>query len=77
MDDERLKNPNQPFGKDYFDEQLKRIRTIRLSERRFYQKLTDIYSQSTFFCIGFKPHSAFSLALPKLLQQAGHLHSLG
>lgn len=45
MDDERLKNPNQPFGKDYFDEQLERIRDIRSSERRFYQKITDIYSQ--------------------------------
>ena len=45
MDDDRLKNPNQPFGKDYFDEQLERIRDIRSSERRFYQKITDIYSQ--------------------------------
>ena len=45
MDDDRLKNPNQPFGKDYFDEQLERIRDIRTSERRFYQKITDIYKQ--------------------------------
>ncbi len=45
MDDERLKNPSQPFGKDYFDEQLERIRDIRASERRFYQKITDIYAQ--------------------------------
>jgi hypothetical protein len=45
MDDERLKNPNTIFGKDYFDEQLARIRDIRSSERRFYQKITDIYSQ--------------------------------
>ncbi len=45
MDDERLKNPNQPFGKDYFEEQLARIRDIRSSERRFYQKITDIYAQ--------------------------------
>jgi hypothetical protein len=45
MDDERLKNPNNIFGKDYFDEQLARIRDIRSSERRFYQKITDIYSQ--------------------------------
>lgn len=45
MDDERLKNPNNVFGKDYFDEQLARIRDIRSSERRFYQKITDIYSQ--------------------------------
>jgi len=45
MDDERLKNPKNPFGKDYFDEQLERIRDIRSSERRFYQKITDIYAQ--------------------------------
>lgn len=44
MDDERLKNPNNIFGKDYFEEQLARIRDIRSSERRFYQKITDIYS---------------------------------
>lgn len=45
MDDERLKNPQYLFGKDYFDEQLERIRDIRSSERRFYQKITDIYAQ--------------------------------
>jgi hypothetical protein len=45
MDDERLKNPEQPFGKDYFKEQLERIRDIRSSERRFYQQITDIYSE--------------------------------
>ncbi|MDY0104740.1 MAG: virulence RhuM family protein [Lentimicrobium sp.] len=45
MDDERLKKPDNIFGKDYFDELLERIRDIRSSERRFYQKITDIYSQ--------------------------------
>ena len=45
MDDERLKNPQNIFGHDYFEEQLARIRDIRSSERRFYQKITDIYSQ--------------------------------
>ncbi len=45
MDDERLKNPNYIFGQDYFEEQLARIADIRSSERRFYQKITDIYSQ--------------------------------
>ncbi len=44
MDDERLKNPNYIFGEDYFEEMLERIRNIRSSERRFYQKITDIYS---------------------------------
>jgi hypothetical protein len=45
MDDERLKDPKNHFGKDYFDEQLERIKNIRSSERRFYQKITDIFSQ--------------------------------
>ena len=45
MDDERLKNPNYIFGENYFEETLERIRNIRSSERRFYQKITDIYSQ--------------------------------
>lgn len=45
MDDERLKDPRHIFGKDYFEEQLARIRDIRSSERRFYQKITDIYAQ--------------------------------
>ena len=44
MDDERLKNPTRVFGQDYFEEQLARIRDIRSSERRFYQKITDIYA---------------------------------
>lgn len=45
IDDERLKQINH-FGKDYFDEMLERIREIRLSERRLYQKITDIYALS-------------------------------
>jgi hypothetical protein len=44
LDDERLKQGKQVFGKDYFDELLERIREIRASERRFYQKITDLYS---------------------------------
>ncbi len=44
MDDERLKQGKTLFGKDYFDELLERIREIRTSERRFYQKITDIYA---------------------------------
>lgn len=46
MDDERLKNFGTVLTKDYFQEQLERIREIRLSERRFYQKITDIYATS-------------------------------
>lgn len=46
MDDERLKNDGTILGKKYFEEQLERIREIRLSERKFYQKITDIYATS-------------------------------
>lgn len=46
MDDERLKNPNNLFGQDYFEQVEERIRDIRSSERRFYQKITDIYATS-------------------------------
>ena len=46
MDDERLKNDGTLLGKKYFEEQLQRIREIRLSERKFYQKITDIYATS-------------------------------
>jgi len=45
LNDEMLKN-GKPFGKDYFDELIERIREIRASERRFYQKITDIYALS-------------------------------
>jgi hypothetical protein len=44
LDDERLKNPGQ--GRDYFDELTRRLQDIRTSERRFYQKITDIYATS-------------------------------
>jgi len=47
MDDERLKNDGTILGKKYFEEQLQRIREIRLSERKFYQKITDIYATAS------------------------------
>jgi hypothetical protein len=46
IDDERLKNPNNSFGEDYFERLEEKIRDIRSSERRFYQKITDIYITS-------------------------------
>ena len=52
MNDERLKNP-QPFGADYFDELLERIRDIRASEKRFYEKVKEIYATS----IDYEPRS--------------------
>lgn len=45
MDVERLKNPQNLFGEDYFKEQLEKIRDIRSSERRLYQQITDIYAE--------------------------------
>lgn len=53
LDDERLKQGKRVFGKDYFDELLERILEIRASERRFYQKITDIYALSA----DYDPHA--------------------
>ncbi len=47
MDDERLKN-GRYFGKDYFQELLERVRSIRSSERRIYQQITDIFAECSF-----------------------------
>jgi hypothetical protein len=47
LDDDRLKQAKVMFGKDYFDELLERIREIRTSERRFYQKITDLYKEAS------------------------------
>ncbi|MBL8523360.1 MAG: virulence RhuM family protein [Betaproteobacteria bacterium] len=54
LDDDRLKQGSRLFGKDYFDELLERIREIRASERRFYQKITDIYAQCS---VDYDKHS--------------------
>jgi hypothetical protein len=62
MDDERLKNPNLPF--DYFEELLRRIQDIRTSERRFYQKITDIYATS----IDYDPTNDASITFFKTVQ---------
>ncbi len=51
LNDEMLKN-GKPFGQDYFDELLERIREIRVSERRLYQKLGDIFEQCSAACQG-------------------------
>lgn len=66
MDDERLKNPDLPF--DYFDELLRRIQDIRTSERRFYQKITDIYATS----IDYDPTLNVSLGFFKTVQNKLH-----
>ncbi len=66
LDDERLKNPDQPF--DYFDELLERIQEIRTSEKRFYQKITDIYATS----IDYDPTAAISLDFFATVQNKMH-----
>jgi len=66
LDDERLKNPDQPF--DYFDELLRRIQDIRTSERRFYQKITDIYATS----IDYDPTMEISIDFFKTVQNKMH-----
>ena len=66
LDDERLKNPDQPF--DYFDELLRRIQDIRTSERRFYQKITDIYATS----IDYDPTLEISIDFFKTVQNKMH-----
>jgi hypothetical protein len=57
LDDERLKNPDLPF--DYFDELLRRIQDIRTSEKRFYQKITDIYATSVDYDPTLEPSIVF------------------
>ena len=66
LDDERLKNPNQPF--DYFDEVVRRIQDIRTSERRFYQKITDIYATS----VDYDPTLEMSIDFFKTVQNKMH-----
>lgn len=66
LDDERLKNPDQPF--DYFEELLRRIQDIRTSERRFYQKITDIYSTS----VDYDPTLEISIEFFKTVQNKMH-----
>ena len=66
LDDERLRNPDQPF--DYFEELLRRIQDIRTSERRFYQKITDIYATS----IDYDPTRPESIAFFQTVQNKMH-----
>lgn len=66
LDDERLKNPDLPF--DYFEELTRRIQDIRTSERRFYQKITDIYATS----IDYDPTQNISILFFKTVQNKVH-----
>jgi len=68
MDDERLKGKN-PLGADYFDELLDRIREIRTSERRYYQKITDIYAECS---SDYDPKSEITKTFYKTVQNMMH-----
>ena len=68
LDDERLKQ-GKHFGKDYFDDLLERIREIRASERRYYQKITDVYTECS---ADYDPKSETTLLFFKMVQNMMH-----
>lgn len=73
MDDERLKNPPGKGQTDYFDELLERVRDIRSSERRFYQKVLDIYATS----IDYTPNAEMSHRFFAIVQNKMHFAAHG
>jgi hypothetical protein len=75
MDDERLKNPPGPGQKDYFDELLERIRDIRSSERRFYQKVLDIYATSVDYSPATEMSQRFFATVQNKMHWATHGHT--
>lgn len=72
MDDERLKNDGTLLGKKYFEEQLQRIREIRLSERKFYQKITDIYNTAIDYDVASTATQRFFATVQNKLHWAIH-----
>lgn len=72
MDDERLKNDGTILGKKYFEEQLQRIREIRLSERKFYQKITDIYATAIDYDVNAQATKRFFATVQNKLHWAIH-----
>ena len=72
MDDERLKNDGTILGKKYFEEQLQRIREIRLSERKFYQKITDIYATAIDYDVSAQATKRFFATVQNKLHWAIH-----
>lgn len=74
MDDERLKKGHM-FTDQYFEEQLQRIREIRLSERKFYQKITDIYATSSDYDVTAKSTKRFFATVQNKLHWAIHGHT--
>lgn len=72
MDDERLKNDGSVLSKQYFEEQLQRVREIRLSERKFYQKITDIYATSIDYDVTAQATKRFFATVQNKLHWAIH-----
>lgn len=75
MDDERLKDPDKDISTDYFDELLERIRDIRASERRFYQKITDIYATASDYNKNAPVSHTFFASVQNKLHWAIHGHT--
>ena len=75
IDDERLKNPPGPGHKDYFDVLLERIRDIRSSERRFYQKVLDIYATSVDYAPSAETSREFFAVVQNKMHFASHGHT--
>ena len=75
MDDERLKKGGSILTKEYFEQLLERIREIRLSERKFYQKITDIYATSIDYDLTAKETRRFFAAVQNKLHYAVHGHT--
>ncbi len=72
MDDERLKNGGSVLTKEYFEKQLEKIREIRLSERKFYQKITDIYATALDYDPSAKATQRFFAAVQNKLHYSVH-----
>jgi hypothetical protein len=75
IDDERLKNPPGKGQRDYFDELLDRIRDIRSSERRFYQKVLDIYATSVDYTPDAETTQLFFATVQNKMHWAAHGHT--
>ncbi len=72
MDDERLKRGGSVLTEQYFEEQLQRVREIRLSERKFYQKITDIYATAIDYDVTAQPTKRFFATVQNKLHWAIH-----
>lgn len=74
LDDNRMKQGERAFGKDYFRELLERIRSIRASERKIYQQITDIFAECS---IDYDPRSAITKSFYAMVQNKFHFAITG